>query len=237
MERSPWPKVLWKVLSILLMARAVTALLKRLNKLIEKVLKRNKYVLVEKEFKGKDFRIVATRNKFLAATYREPANVIGDGIHSIRELIKIKNSDFLRGGDEQPLVKIKVNNEVKKNLSDQKLNSESVVLKGKKVYLRKNANISTGGDSIDVTDLIHPEFKKIAVCAVCAIPGLAYAGVDLMTNNDISQKPTKNSYVIIEMNSSPGISIHHFPYQGKPRNVAKGIIDILFPETKGKYIK
>ena len=111
------------------------------------------------------------------------------------------------------------------------------VVEEEKIYLRNESSVSTGGDSIDVTDLVHPDLKKIAIKAVRAIPGLAYAGVDLMTNKDISKKPTKNSYIVLEINSSPGIDIHHFPFKGKSRDVAKGIIDILFPETKGKYVE
>ena len=208
------------------------------KKAIDCILKKSKYVLIEKEFKGKEFRFIATAKKVLAVTYRDPANVIGDGIHNIKELVKMKNSDPMRGEkNEKPLTKIKIDNITKQNLAELKIELDHIPNKGEKVYLRKESNISTGGDSIDVTDQVHPELRKIAVKAVRAIPGLAYAGVDLMTNKDISKKPTKNSYIIIELNSSPGIYPQHFPYQGKPRNVAKGIVDILFPETKGKYIK
>ncbi len=204
---------------------------------IKKIIKKSKYVLIEEEFKGKEFRFITTTKKVLAVTYRDPANIIGDGIHNIKELVKIKNSDPMRGEkNEKPLVKIKIDNITKQNLIEQKINLDYIPVKGKKIYLRKESNISTGGDSIDVTDQVHPELKKIAVKSVRAIPGLAYAGVDLMTNKDISKKPTKNSYIIVELNSSPGIYPQHFPCQGKPRNVAKEIIDILFPETKGKYL-
>ena len=105
-------------------------------------------------------------------------------------------------------------------------------LKGERIYLRKNSNLSTGGDSIDITDIIHPDFKKIAIKTIHAIPGIVYAGIDLMTDKDISKKPTRNNYIIIEMNLSPGIFMHHFPYKGRSRNVAKEIIDMLFPENK-----
>lgn len=200
---------------------------------IKKIIKKGKYILVEKEFKGKEFRFITTTNKVLAVTYRDPANIIGDGIHNIKKLVEIKNKDPKRGEkNEKPLTKIKIDNITKQNLVEQNIKLDHIPTKGKKIYLRKESNISTGGDSIDVTDIVHPELKKIAVRAVRAIPGLAYAGVDLMTNKDISKKPTKSSYIIVELNSSPGIYPQHFPYQGKPRNVAKGIIDILFPETK-----
>lgn len=206
---------------------------KKCKEAIEKILKKHKYALVEEEFKGKEFRFITTRNKVLAVTYRDPANVVGDGIHSIKELIKIKNNDSMRGNsNEKPLVKIKIDNITKQNLVEQNIKLDYIPVGRKKIYLRKESNISTGGDSIDVTDIVHPELKKIAVKSIKAIPGLAYAGVDLMTNKDISKKPTKNSYIIIELNSSPGIYPQHFPYKGKPRNVAKGIIDLLFPETK-----
>ena len=199
---------------------------------IKKIFQENNFVLVEKEFKGKEFRFIATASKVLAVTYRDPANVVGDGIRSIGELIKIKNSDLRRGEkNEKPLTKIKIDNITKQNLVEQNIKLGYIPVKEKKIYLRKESNISTGGDSIDVTDIVHPELKKIAVTSVKIIPGLACSGVDLMTNRDISKKPTKNSYIIVELNSSPGIYPQHFPYQGKSRNVAGEIIDILYPET------
>ena len=205
------------------------------SKMIKEVLRENYYVLIEKEFKGKEFRLIATRTKFVAAVYREPANVIGDGIHSISQLIKIKNSSSMRGEKlEKSLKKINIDKDLKQKLFEQNLKMSSIISKEKKIYLRNTSNLSTGGDSIDVTDRVHPEIKKIVVRAVRAIPGLAYAGVDFMTNKDISEKPTKNSYIIIEINSSPMISMHHLPYKGEQRDVAKEIIDILFPETKAK---
>ena len=200
---------------------------------IKKIFQENNYILVEKEFKGKEYRIISTRNKFLAATYRDPANVIGDGAHSIRELIKIKNSDPRRGDSSLSIfVKIKIDNIVKCKLVDAKVKLEDILPAEKKLYLRYNSNISTGGDSIDITDQIHSDFKKIAVKAIRAIPGLSYGGIDLMSNQDISKKPTKKSYIVLEINSSPGISLQHYPFKGKSRDVAKEIIDVLFPEIK-----
>jgi len=208
---------------------------------LKKVSKKEDYILIEKEFKGEDFRIFASRKKFFAAVKRDPANIVGDGVHKIKELIDIKNKDHRRGNkmscSKTSLFKIEINKDILENLSKENINFDTILPNGKKIYLRKSASIAAGGDSIDVTDQIHSEFKKIAVKAICAIPGLEYAGIDLMTNKDISKKPMKKSYVIIEINSSPEIAMHHLPYQGKSRNVAKEIIDILFPETKGKYVK
>ena len=207
--------------------------IKDCKRAIDCILKESDYILIEKEFKGKEFRFITTTKKVLAVTYRDPANVIGDGIHNIKELVKIKNSDPMRGEkNEKPLTKIKIDNITKQNLIEQNIKLDYIPNKKQKIYLRKESNISTGGDSIDVTDKVHQELKKIAVKAVQAIHGLAYAGVDLMANKDISKKPTKSSYIIVELNSSPGIYPQRFPYKGKPRNVAGEIIDILFPETK-----
>ena len=204
---------------------------------IMKIFKNSNYVLVEKEFRGEEFRIIATRNKFVAATNRIPANVTGDGVNTIKNLIKIKNNDPLRGDEDgfwkgKSLIKIKIDNIIKNNLKKKGLKLSSVIAKGKKIYLRKNSNLSTGGDSIDVTDIIHSGLKEIAVKTVRAIPGLAYAGIDLMVSKNISEKPTRENYIVVEINASPGIFMHHFPFKGKPRNVTGEIIDILFPETK-----
>jgi cyanophycin synthetase len=200
---------------------------------IDKVLEKNEEVLVEKKFSGEEFRFIASRNKFIAATKKIPANVVGDGIHKIEELIDIKNSHPSRGYlYEKPLTKIKIDDAIIGNLCENNLKLTDILPRGRKIFLRKNANLSTGGDSIDVTDQVHSNLKKITIDTVRAIPGLAYAGVDLMTNQDLCNKPTKKSYIVIEINSSPGIRMHHFPYKGKNRNVAKEILDELFPETK-----
>ena len=179
------------------------------KKALERIFKKHKYALVEKEFKGKEFRFTASRRKVFAVMNREPANVVGDGVHNIKELIKIKNSDSMRGEkNDKPLTKIKIDNIVKQNLNEQKIDLSYILVKEQKIYLRKESNISAGGDSIDVTDRVHPELKKIAVRAVQAVPDLAYAGIDIMTNIDVSRKPTKNSHIVIELNCSPGI----YPY-------------------------
>ena len=204
---------------------------------VEAVLKlhfcKEKYALVEKEFKGREFRFLATRSKVLAVAFRDPANVVGDGKSTIKELVRQKNQDPGRGLNySKPLMTIEIDDLVKVKLRSQKLDIDSVISKGKKIYLRNNSNLSTGGDSIDVTDEVHSQFKRIAVKAVNAVPGLSYAGVDIMVKGDISKKPDQGSYAVLEMNSSPGIFMHHFPFAGEPRNVAGGIIDLLFPETK-----
>lgn len=193
--------------------------------------------LIEKQFvSGTEYRIIATRDKVVAVTNRVPANVEGDAVHSIKELIDIKNSDPRRGDDSykdysKPLVKINIDDVVRENLKSQHKSLDFIPQKGEVIFLRQNSNLSTGGDSIDFTDKIHSSVKEIAVRAINAIPGLSYGGVDFLTT-DITKNQDKNSYIIVEINSSPGIFMHHFPYQGKPRNVAGEILNIAFPEAK-----
>lgn len=190
----------------------------------EQIAKKHEKILVEEMFEGEDYRIFSTQEKVIAATRRVPANVTGDGKRTIQELIQDKNTDDAR------LVQIEVDNIVIDFLNKSGYNLDSIPEKDKTVFLRKNANISTGGDIIDVTDSIHDSVKELAVKAVKAIPGLMYGGVDLMTK-DITKKQSENSYTILEINASASIKMHHFPTIGIPRNVAKAIIDIMFPET------
>ena len=204
---------------------------KRLKIVLKNILWKSPYILVEKMFFGTEYRIFAVRNKFIAAINRVPANVTGDGINTIKNLIDIKNNDPNRGNDYgKALMKIKLDKDVLEVLKSQRIKLNNVIKKNKVVFLRNNSNLSTGGDSIDVTDQVHPELKKIAVKAVRSIPGLTYAGIDIMVNKNISEKLTKKNYIIVEMNSSPMISMHHFPYEGKSRNIAEEIINLLFPE-------
>ncbi|HUT22456.1 MAG TPA: hypothetical protein VMX18_03620 [Candidatus Bipolaricaulota bacterium] len=193
-----------------------------------------KKIIVEKMFFGKEYRLLATKDKFVAATLRVPANVVGDGFHTIKDLIKEKNMDTRRGmSHEKSLVKIKVDEAVRMNLKKQKKNLDCIPKKGEQIFLRANSNISTGGDSYDSTEDIHPEVKKLAVKVIRAIPGLGFGGIDYLTT-DVTKKPNKKNYIIIEVNDSPMLSIHHEPYSGKPRNAAGAIIDQLYPETVKK---
>jgi cyanophycin synthetase len=189
-------------------------------------------VIVEETCAGKEYRIVATRQKALAVMNRMPANVVGDGQSTLQQLIDQKNSDPRRSDNPNDyLVKIKVDEHVSQYLIDQQLTLDFVPAAGQRVFLRRNSNISTGGDSIDMTDLAHPSVLEIAVKAVNALPGLDFAGVDFIST-DITQSQTPETYAIIEVNSSPGFSIHEFPFEGKPRNCAEEFLFIAFPELR-----
>lgn len=208
-------------------------LLSRWNEIADKY----KYILIEKYFKGgSEYRVLASRDRVLAVTNRVPANVVGDGIHTVKELVDIKNSDPRRGDSSykdlnKPLVKIIIDDAVRDYLKKNGIDLDLVPEIGRIVFLRENSNLSTGGDSVDFTDKIHPSVEEICVRAIRSIPGLDYAGIDFLTL-DVSKEQGKDDYIIIEMNSNPGIFMHHFPYEGTSRNVAGEILDIAFPETK-----
>ncbi len=190
-------------------------------------------VIVEEFIEGKNYRITVVGDKLVAAALRIAAHVIGDGFSTIKELIEIENSNPQRGfGHERPLTRIKIDDVMKLNLSKMNKRLEDVPLLGEVVFLRENANLSTGGIAIDVTEEIHPDNAKLAVSAVRAV-GLDVAGVDF-TIGDISRSIYETGGAIIEVNACPGIRMHHYPSRGKSRNVAKAIVEQLFP-VEGSY--
>ena len=187
--------------------------------------------ILEKRFEGKEYRILSTRDKVLGVIHRIPAHVTGDGETTISKLINEKNSDPRRSDNTgDPVVKIFIDDIVIDNLKKQGLKLNSMPKAGKRVYLRENSNVSTGGESIDYTEKIHPSITKLAIKIIRSIPGLPYGGIDIMTK-DITKEQKDGDYIVIEVNSSPGIDLHHFPYKGKKRNVAGQIVNLVFPET------
>jgi len=185
-------------------------------------------VIVEKYIRGRHFRLLVVGERVEAVAERIPANVIGDGRLSINSLIKKENLNPQRGeGHERPLTKLKLDPLALMLLSKQGLGPNSIPALGQVVYLRENANLSTGGVAIDVTDEAHPSHREIALRAARII-GLDVAGIDLVTE-DISQPYSHKSSAIIEVNAAPGIRMHHYPFQGKPRKVAEKIVNNLFP--------
>ena len=190
-------------------------------------------VLAEETVQGTEYRILATNEKVIGILNRIPANVIGDGQQTIQQLIDQKNSDPRRGTDvtEDPLVRIKIDQHVLKHLQDQQLTLDSVPAANQQIFLRQNSNISTGGDSMDATDIAHPSVKEIALKVMQAIPDLGFAGIDFMTK-DITAPQSGDSYAIIEVNGSPALCIHDYPYQGKNRHAARQFLFLIYPELK-----
>ncbi len=186
-------------------------------------------IIVEKFVKGRDFRILVVGDSVRAVSERLPACVTGDGVHSIRELVDIVNQDERRGDShEKPLTKIKLDAVTMNVLQKNKMDANTVPENGRRVVLRENGNLSTGGTAIDFTDQIHPENADLAVRAANAV-GIDIAGIDIVTE-DITKSILETGGAIVEVNAAPGIRMHLYPSEGTPRNVAKDIVDLLFPD-------
>lgn len=207
--------------------------LEELKDKFEIIAKAGYSVLVEEYFPGREYRIFAAENGFIAAAERIPANITGNGKHTIKELIELKNKSKFKKWQNKTLYvgEIRITKIVELNLKEQGLTLSSVPEKGRQIFLRKNSNMSTGGDSIDVTDELHPSIKRVAMDVLKAIPGIKYAGIDFLTDKPIAQKHTGKDYVILEVNNIPGVILHYFPIKGKSRNICEAILDMLFPEN------
>lgn len=202
------------------------------EKAIKLAFKEDSSILIEEFIAGTEYRFFVLDNKVHAILLRTPANVIGDGKHTIKELVIEKNNDPLRGTDHRtPLENIQLGELEKLILKGQGYNIDSIPQKDKIVYLRENSNISTGGDSIDMTDEISDDYKKIAADAVAAL-GAKISGIDLIIENKEVPATNKDAYGIIEANFNPSMYMHIYPYKGKSRPLTMHVIHYLFPELQ-----
>ncbi len=192
-------------------------------------------VIVEKFITGFDFRVLIIDNKLVAAAKREPAHIKGDGVRSIQELIEETNKDPRRGyGHENVLTQIDVDRDTTDLLEKLNYTLDTIPKKNEVVYLKSTANLSTGGTSIDVTDMMHPE--NIFLCErISRVIGLDVCGVDIMAKN-LTQPLKENGGCILEVNAAPGFRMHLAPSEGLPRNVAAPVIDMLYPPGKPSRI-
>jgi cyanophycin synthetase len=186
-------------------------------------------VIVETMLYGDDHRLLVVNGELVAATRRTPGRVIGDGQRSIRELVEIVNQDPRRGiGHEKVMTRINLDAEAETMLAAQGLSADCVPATDQAVALRGTANLSTGGTATDVTDVIHPDNREMAVRAVTAI-GLDVGGVDFLCP-DITESYKTVGGGICEVNAAPGFRMHVAPSEGTPRDVAGPVIDMLFPQ-------
>ena len=188
-------------------------------------------VIVERFITGYDFRVLVVNHKMVAAARRMPANVVGDGERTISQLIDIENKDPRRGyGHENMLTEIVVDSSTLDLLEKNGYHLESVPQKGEIVFLKSTANLSTGGTSSDVTDMIHPD--NITMCErISKIIGLDVCGIDIMAEN-LTQPLKETGGCILEVNAAPGFRMHLSPSDGLPRNVAAPVVDMLYPPGK-----
>ena len=185
-------------------------------------------VIVESYIKGNDHRVLVVGGKVVAVAERVPAHVRGDGVHTVQELIDITNQDPRRGiGHEKILTRITVDDAVIELLAEQGLTLDSVPEPDQFVQLRLTGNLSTGGTAIDRTDDIHPDNAEIAEQAARVI-GLDIAGIDMLVE-DISKPLKDQGGAICEVNAGPGFRMHTHPTVGHPRDVARPVIERLFP--------
>jgi len=189
-------------------------------------------VIVETYLEGDDHRLLVVNGELVAATRRTPGRVIGDGRHSVAQLVEIVNQDPRRGvGHEKVLTRLEIDHQAQMMLARAGLTAESVPENGSAVYLRSTANLSTGGTATDVTDVIHPDNRDMAVRAVMAI-GLDVGGVDFLSK-DITLSYREIGGGICEINAAPGFRMHVAPSEGTPRDAAGPVIDMLFPVAQG----
>ncbi|MEW6695194.1 Cyanophycin synthetase [Tepidimonas thermarum] len=184
-------------------------------------------VLVERYLPGIDFRLLVVGRKLVAAARRDPPLVVGDGVHTVRQLVEAVNADPRRGdGHATPLTRIRLDEIAIDRLAQQGLTPDDVPPLGMRVVLRNNANLSTGGTATDVTDEVHPLVAQRAIAAAVTV-GLDVCGVDVVCQNVVEPLEVQNGG-IVEVNAAPGLRMHLSPSFGKGRNVGEAIIDHMF---------
>jgi len=186
-------------------------------------------ILVERYLPGHDYRILVIGDKLVAAARRDPPFVVGDGKHTVRELVEQVNRDPRRGeGHSTSLTKIRFDDIALATLAARGMDADSVPGKGQRVVLRNNANLSTGGTATDVTDDVHPEVAERCIAAAHMI-GLDICGVDLVCDSVLKPIEEQNGG-IVEVNAAPGLRMHLAPSFGKPRPIGEAIVSTMFAE-------
>ncbi len=194
----------------------------------EKAREHGRSIVVESFLEGWDHRLLVVNGRLVAAAKRMPGHVVGDGEHTIEQLVDIVNDDPRRGvGHEKVLTRLEFDHQAELLLKKLDYDRDTVPEKDHAVYLRSTANLSTGGTAIDVTDSIHPDNREMAERTIKAI-GLDIGGVDFLTK-DITKSYREAGGGICEVNAGPGFRMHVAPSEGTPRDVAGPVIDMLFP--------
>lgn len=192
-------------------------------------------VIVERYINGTDYRFLVVNYKLAAVAKRVPAMVMGDDTSTINELIEVTNSDERRGeGHEKVLTKIKLDAATQSILVEKKLTLNSVLPIGEILYLKDTANLSTGGTSRDVTDIVHPN-NIFMVERIARLMNLDICGIDIMAE-DINIPITEKNGAVLEVNVGPGFRMHLSPVKGRARNVAEPLLNMLYPNNASARI-
>jgi cyanophycin synthetase len=194
----------------------------------EKAAEHARTVLVETFLQGFDHRLLVVNGELIACAKRVPGHVVGDGERTITQLVELVNADPRRGiGHEKVLTRIELDYQARRLLELKGYTPDTVLAAGELMYLRSTGNLSTGGTAIDLTDVVHPDNREMAIRAAGAI-GLDIAGIDFITP-DISRSYREIGGGICEVNAAPGFRMHVAPTEGTPRDVAGPVMDMLFP--------
>jgi cyanophycin synthetase len=187
-------------------------------------------VLMERYVPGRDYRLLVVGGRVRAAAELTPAQVTGDGKATIEELVNAVNRDPRRGdGHDRALTKIVLDDTSLAHLRGQGFSTDSILERGQSLQLRRNANLSTGGTSRDITDLVHPDVVRACVRAA-AVMSLDVCGIDLRVRDIAApMTPGRTDAAVIEVNASPGLRMHLYPSEGTARDVAADIVEHVFP--------
>jgi cyanophycin synthetase len=195
---------------------------------VQKAKEHSRSVLVEKMITGFDHRMLVVDGELIAVAKRVPGHVVGDGKHTISELVDAVNRDPRRGiGHEKVLTRLELDHQADRLMQAAGHDADTVLDANERFYLRATGNLSTGGTAIDLTDEVHPDNREMAMRAATAI-GLDVAGVDFITS-DVTRSYRDVGGAICEVNAAPGFRMHVAPTEGKPRDVAGPVMDMLFP--------
>lgn len=175
-------------------------------------------VLLEEYAKGMEYRFLVIDGKCISIAYRRASSIVGDGKSTINELIDIKNKELWH---REASSLVKKDDVVVEYLKLQGFDYNTIVPEGKRVYLRTNSNCSTGGEAVDMTDIIPTKFKKIAEKAAKAFDA-KICGVDIIIEDLKADK-----YAIVEINDNPGYAINQWPYEGKGERIGLSILELL----------
>jgi D-alanine-D-alanine ligase-like ATP-grasp enzyme len=186
-------------------------------------------IILEQFISGEDTRVYVIEDNVIAAFIRRPANVIGDGVKNLKELIDEKN-EIRQNNPHLRKFNIEINDMLLNYINESNLTLESVPKKNERVYLNASTIHPDGCETVDVTDELTDNIKSLAVNALKAVPGMKVSGIDIMVDHN------RDEGFVLELNGAPNISGHIFPMEGERRDVPKALIDYHFPETVNKYI-
>jgi cyanophycin synthetase len=199
----------------------------------ERAREHGRTIIIERYIPGDDYRILVAGERVVAAALRRPAAVVGDGESTVRQLVEQENRNPARGeGHTNILTRIPLDGHAETTLAAQNLNFDSVPESGRRVVMRGNANLSSGGTAEDVTGKLPPETLEMCVRAASKI-GLDVAGIDLVCA-DISQVLDGRNGAVIEINAAPGIRMHEYPSAGVPRDAGAAIVESMFGNEDGR---